>query len=122
MLTRHSGAAKRFKPSAIAVAALAWPPPVSEVMIRNLWEGSSDILSKVYCLCELICEKSVNDGILLTPVFDLQVGDLLEVAFVMRDNGCALTQRNRRYFTPFAAQGPAQIRPRAISSTAVRAS
>src|SRR5262249_28985334 len=44
MLTRHSGAANRLSPSAIADAALAWPPPVSEVMIRNFWVGSFDIL------------------------------------------------------------------------------
>src|SRR5262249_59985776 len=43
MLTRHSGAAKRLRPSAIAEAALVWPPPVSEVMIRNFFEFSSAI-------------------------------------------------------------------------------
>src|SRR5262245_41765947 len=40
MVTRHSGAANRLSPSAIADAALAWPPPVSEVMIRNFLVGS----------------------------------------------------------------------------------
>src|SRR5215510_5872197 len=40
MLTRHSGAANRLSPSAIADAALVCPPPVSEVMIRNFLVGS----------------------------------------------------------------------------------
>src|SRR5262245_60830539 len=35
MLTKHSGAANRLSPSAIAETALAWPPPGSDVMITN---------------------------------------------------------------------------------------
>src|SRR5262249_27199962 len=97
MLTRHSGAANRLSPSAIADAALAWPPPVSEVMIRNFLVGSLVIDS---------CLQSSSRGA------------LLKIAFVTSDNGSALTQRNRRY----SQQAPAALPPDVISSTAVRAS
>src|SRR5262245_43264016 len=50
MLTRHSGAANRLSPSAIADAALVWPPPVSEVMIRNFLVGSLVIGSSLRIL------------------------------------------------------------------------
>ncbi|MBK8312514.1 MAG: hypothetical protein IPL01_00200 [Acidobacteria bacterium] len=48
-------AAKRFNPSAIAAAALVWPPPVSDVMIRNfLAPSSSETISEFFSFPSII--------------------------------------------------------------------